>query len=189
MGNAGGCVAGISSIVCSLILFLPASKIIPTLIPAQFGPLGWNIPYEFNESDFAICRAQVRGGKNQNGGVRWQHTLNILCLPAAERMPGVVCPLTPHPVLFSPKFRVLPVQLEEAVLVETGSDLEADIRAVRYLAGEVNYGGRVTDEEDRRLVLSLLDMCFSKAVAKDPGSPLVVPVCVCVCVCVGVGSR
>jgi hypothetical protein len=73
----------------------------------QFGSIGWNIPYEFNPSDFAISR------------------------------------------------RHLKIFLSEA-------DIDVvPYEALSYVIGELNYGGRVTDAWDRRLLLSLLKQYFS----------------------------
>jgi hypothetical protein len=80
----------------------------------QFGSIGWNIPYEFNPSDFYISR------------------------------------------------RHLKIFLQEA------TTNEVPFEALSYVIGELNYGGRVTDRWDRRLLLSLLRRFFSEDI-NTPG--------------------
>jgi dynein heavy chain, axonemal len=74
----------------------------------KFGPLGWNIPYEFTDGDLRICIRQLK-----------------MFLEEYEETP----------------FKVL-----------------------KYTVGEINYGGRVTDDWDRRLIMSILDDYYTPAV-------------------------
>ena len=44
---------------------------------------------------------------------------------------------------------------------------EPPLDALTYLTGECNYGGRVTDDRDRRLIMSLLAVFYNMPVIVD----------------------
>nr|KAI8735296.1 dynein heavy chain 6; axonemal-like [Biomphalaria glabrata] len=73
----------------------------------KYGTLGWNIPYEFNDSDLEVSILKLQMLLEEQDDIPWA--------------------------------------------------------ALNYLTGEVTYGGRVTDDWDRRCLISLLNKFYNRS--------------------------
>lgn len=79
----------------------------------RFGPLGWNIRYQFNDNDL-------------------ETSSNVL----------------------------------QHLLEEAGPDGAVPWDALRFLTGHIHYGGRVTDDWDRRCLMTIFDKFISSALLR-----------------------
>lgn len=77
----------------------------------KFGPLGFNIPYEFTDGDLRICMSQVK--------------------------------------MFIAEYE------------------ETPYKVLKYTAGQINYGGRVTDDWDRRCIMNILEDFYNPTVVNE----------------------
>jgi Dynein, heavy chain len=77
----------------------------------KFGPLGWNIRYEFNESDLETSFTMLKNMLDDHQEILWD--------------------------------------------------------AIRFVTGEINYGGRVTDDWDRRCLLAILNQYCVEPILND----------------------
>ena len=77
----------------------------------KFGPLGWNIRYQFNDSDLETSRIMLNNFLNENDDTPWD--------------------------------------------------------SMTFMTGQINYGGRVTDDLDRTLLLSILSKYYTPDILED----------------------
>ena len=108
----------------------------------KFQNLGWNIPYDFNDSDFEVSELCLR-------------------LYLDEYWLGLANP-NPNP---NPN----PNQVSELCLrlyLDEYDDTPWD--ALKYLISEINYGGRVTDDWDRRLMNVYMASFFNEEAISTP---------------------
>ena len=105
---------------------------------AKYGPLGWNKPYEFSESDRRICKDQLRifvDNTEIANELRANFHLN--------RENGVYAAALPD---------------EKAVVAAL------PFAALKYLVGQCNYGGRVKDAQDRRTIMTILEDFYCESI-------------------------
>lgn len=133
-----------------------------------FGPLGWAAPYDFSDGDLSITLAQLHELLEEHAAAVSAASSAAAAAPAAaaasaagEELAGVVAVAGAAAAVGPPPF---------------------PFRVLRYLAAEVNYGGRVTDARDRRLMGALADAFVSPAALAEgaafgPGGACVVPGC------------
>ena len=92
----------------------------------KYGKIGWNVPYDFNESDLSISLSLVK-----------------MYLSKSSKAPDGPEADSPSEKLYtggpSPKASDIPWE------------------TLRYLIGEAMYGGRVTDDYDRRVLATYLE--------------------------------
>lgn len=78
----------------------------------KFGPIGWNIRYEFTNEDLKVCKIQLK--------------------------------------LFLDEYDYVPYKV------------------LNFLGADINYGGRVTDDKDKRLISAILRTYINPDVVTTP---------------------
>lgn len=108
----------------------------------KYGPLGWNIPYEFNQADFNATVQFVQNHLDDMDVKKVRTRCHAVVQVHTDRANRLW--LNSPPLTFSPH--------PQGVSWNT----------VRYMIGEIQYGGRVTDDYDKRLLNTFAKVWFSE---------------------------
>ena len=128
-----------------------------------YGPIAWNIPYAFNDADLRISLLQVRLFVDRGAALQEQY------IAARGRKRGDMLGVSAVGGGGAAGDEIG----AGAAMRRTASQIQAHLNnadeiaqfvsfeSMRYLIGECNYGGRVTDSHDRRLLSELVDHFIS----------------------------
>lgn len=120
----------------------------------KFGPIGWNVPYEFNASDLSASTQFLQNHMLEMDAKRWGECefrmLLKLCQPhvcgAGWGLAHAHTPSAPPPT--GPRRRASQPTWE----------------TVRYMVSVIQYGGRITDDYDQLLMDTFAEKYFHPGV-------------------------
>ena len=130
----------------------------------KFGPLGWNVPYQFSAPDFVISARQLQMFLNEFPDIL------PLKVRGEEGEQGGGPGMLPPKVSEGGSLRLEALvrgRIEPSSPTLINSDLPPPPQALKYLTGECNYGGRVTDAHDRRTLMSILEVFYCEEAVMD----------------------
>eukprot|EP00798_Chlamydomonas_sp_ICE-L_P022533 gene22533-29660_t len=103
----------------------------------KFGPLGWNIRYEFTDGDLNVSLAQMQEYLDKFNEIPYRF------------------------------LRFIFTEIKYGGREYLDKYDEIPYRVLRFLFTEINYGGRVTDDKDRRLINNLVNNFCNNEVEKS----------------------
>ena len=127
----------------------------------KFGPLGWNTKYAFDESDLETSIAVLRRYPH----APTHHIIPMHPLPYPHTHPLTYSPQSLPPSQPTHSHHTLPPSLPPSRFLVDQDTLPWD--ALNYVTGHINYGGRVTDDWDRRCLMSMLSIYFVPDILDD----------------------
>lgn len=142
----------------------------------RFGPMGFNVPYEFSDTDLRASVLMLRtimddpmyGVADGSDDSRKKRKARK-SKRKAKRHDKKGVPLlddvdTPRSSDGTADESEAGTEVGDAPATQRSVADRLPMQTLQYLVGEINYGGRVTDENDRRLIECLLPRFFDKHV-------------------------